>query len=118
MYFLVNSIPKELKEEIVKYCRDIAFVLQSTGMFSVSEQMSLNSFYYICEIAARYGNLPLLQWARKRLCPWNTWVCVKKQLLLGMSGLLSMQDIMGARSWVSFLLNCFEEFPFVEKEIQ
>src|SRR5271155_1039040 len=39
----VSALPKELKEEIVKYSRVVAFVLDKTGLFPVDEHISANS---------------------------------------------------------------------------
>ncbi len=42
----------------------------------------------VCEVAARNGHLELLQWARSRGHPWDTWTCVNNATRNGHLALL------------------------------
>lgn len=71
MLFLVKSLPRELKEETIKYCSMFEFVLDSTGLFPVSTKTSTKSRGRIVYWAAENGYFYLLKWAKQNKCPYG-----------------------------------------------
>jgi len=72
---LVSSLPRELKEEIVKYCTQFAFVLQKTGLFLVNDETKEYSKTSLTIYAAEEGYFSLLKWAHRNKCPWSFYTC-------------------------------------------
>ena len=73
--YFVNQLPKELREELVPYCEEFAYVLESTELFEVPDEFVNVSRDCITIYAAKRGYLSLLEWARGHGCPWDQWTC-------------------------------------------
>jgi|SRR5271155_265763 len=101
MVILTLLLPRELKEEIMKYCPKILCVLAETELFpgAVSDDFSKDMLAYcaageghlsllqwlhieknvplrnlFCYSAARAGQLHVLQWLREFGCPWGVMI--------------------------------------------
>jgi len=61
---LVSILPRELREEIVEYCSLFSFVLEKSGLFLVTKNISKRSRKNLVFFAAREGYLSLLKWCR------------------------------------------------------
>src|SRR5271156_4585165 len=66
---LVATLPRELKEETVKYCYHFTCVL--TELFPVTKESEHISSILLAENSAQRGHLSLLKWAREKGYPWN-----------------------------------------------
>lgn len=72
MNSLFTVFPRDLTDELVKYCEPIALVLEYSKLFPVSKYASVDSrFFGLMTFAAKEGSLPLLKWARERKCTWT-----------------------------------------------
>ena len=73
---LVNMIPKELKQEIIRYCPAFAFVLYRTGLFAVSTQALDYSRKHIWIWASTERYCSLLKWAEDNGCFFNRSIVI------------------------------------------
>jgi len=86
MFFLVNLCPRELKEEIVKYCAKFACVLRYTNLFNVSEKVSIDSECRIRSYAAGEGYLSLLKWEKQMKFFGICWLGIDCPVTLAAKG--------------------------------
>jgi len=59
-------LPKDLKQELVQYCLDYAYVLGKTKLFPVSERAMIDSCLSLVNLAVEHGHVNLLKWALSR----------------------------------------------------
>ena len=69
--YLIFSLPRELKQEIVKYCHTFEFVLRLTELFPVMDAVSDSSCRLLFQWAVQEGYLTLLKLAHENGCACN-----------------------------------------------